>query len=108
MSKLGDFLKKHKVDPRRVVAVSRRLEALQPEDRVIRMARQRAKGGDDGAKELASKKPRSGRPVSKPALDRALVGKTLPRRARARVLRAVNAVLAHKSKGSEAKSSDLF
>jgi hypothetical protein len=108
MSKLGDFMKKHKIDPRRVVAVSRRLEALQPEDRAIRMARQLAKGGDDGAKELAAKKPRSGHPASKPALDRALLGQTIPRRARARVLRAVNAVLAHKSKGSEAKPSDLF
>jgi hypothetical protein len=107
MSKLSDYLKKHKIDPRRVVAVSKKIEQLLPEDRIIRLARERAKDGDDASKETAAKKRRSGRAVTKPTMDRALVGKPLTRRARARMVRAVNAVLKHKSKG-EAKSVDLF
>jgi hypothetical protein len=106
VSKLSDYLKKHKIDPRRVVAASRTLEALQPEDRKVRLARKTA-NPDDATKQLAAKKRRSGRPVSPPAMARALTGQPLPRRARARIVRAVNAVLAHKSK-SEAKAADLF
>jgi hypothetical protein len=107
MSKLSDYLNKHKIDPRRVVAASRRLEALRPEDRKIRLARIDAKGGDESAKELAAQKRRSGRAVSPPAIARALAGQTVTRKTRARIVRAVNSVLAHKSKG-EAKAADLF
>jgi hypothetical protein len=107
MSKLSDYLKKHKIDPRRVVVASRELEALRPEDRRIRLARVVAKGGDESAKELAAQKRRSGRPVSRPAIARALAGSTVTRKTRARIVRAVNAVLAYKSKG-EAKAADLF
>ena len=107
MSKLSDFLKTHKVDPRRVIAASKRLEALRPEDRRIRLARVEAKAGVDAKKELAAQKRRSGRALSGPAMRKALGGGTLPRRARGRLLRAVNVVLAHKSK-VEAKPADLF
>jgi hypothetical protein len=107
MSKLSDYLQKHKIDARRVTSASKQLEALRPEDRIIRLARERAKGGDDTAKELAAKKRRSGRSVTLPTLQKALAGKPLSRKARARVVRAVNAVLTSKSKG-EAKAADLF
>jgi hypothetical protein len=107
MSKLSDFLTKHKIDPRRVIAVSRRLEGLRPEDRKIRLARVQAKAGVDSAKELAAQKRRSGRALSGPAVRKALAGGKLPRRARGRLLRAVNTVLAKKSK-VEAKPTDLF
>jgi len=107
MSKLADFLTKHKIDPRRVLAASKHLEGLRPEDRKVRLARINAKNGVDSAKELAAQKRRSGRAVSGPALRKALAGGALPRRARGRLLRAVNAVLSHKSK-SEAKPADLF
>ena len=107
MSKLSDYLKKHKIDSRRVLSASKPLEALQPEDRVIRLARIAAKGGDEKAKETAAKKRRSGRKVSRPTLARALAGQPVTRRARARIVRAVNAVLKNKTKG-EAKAADLF
>ncbi|MFI5306579.1 MAG: hypothetical protein ACHQ53_04455 [Polyangiales bacterium] len=107
MSKLSDFLGKHKIDPRRVISASKALEALQPEDRKVRLAREQAKAGDETKKELAAKKQRSGRPVTMPTLNKALAGKPLRRRAKARVARAVNAVLARKTKG-EAKAADLF
>ena len=107
MSKLSDYLHKHKIDPRRILAASKHLEALRPEDRMIRLAREQAKAGDEKSKELAAKKQRSGRAVTRPLLHKALLGKPLTRRARARVVRAINAVLARKSKG-EAKGADLF
>ena len=106
MSKLSDYLKKHKIDGRRVLSASKELEALRPEDRVIRLERKNA-STDDAKKEAAAKKRRSGRSLSRPALDRAMAGQKLTRRGRARVVRAVNAVLAHKSKGTAA-STDLF
>jgi hypothetical protein len=107
VSKLSDYLTKHKIDPRRVIAASNDLEAMRPEDRKIKLARLNAKGGDESAKELAAQKRRSGRPLSRPAIARALAGGTVTRKTRGRIVRAVNAVLAHKSKG-EAKAADLF
>ena len=107
MSKLSDYLNKHKIDPRRVVAASRRLEALRPEDRKIRLARVAAKKGEESAKELAAQKRRSGRAVTPPAIARALSGQPVTRKARSRIVRAVNAVLAHKTK-TEATAADLF
>jgi hypothetical protein len=107
MSKLSDYLQKHKIDARRLLPASKQLEALQPEDRKIRLARVMAKDGDEKAKELAAKRRRSGRALSKPTLARAIAGTKLSRRARGRIVRAVNAVLAHKTK-TEAKATDLF
>lgn len=111
MSKLSDYLKKNKIDARRVVAASSSIEGLRPEDRAIQLARKQAKAGKEGVtdaiKELAAKKSRSGRKVSPPAFARALAGGKLTSRSRARIVRAVNAVLAHKSK-AEAKAADLF
>jgi hypothetical protein len=108
MSKLSDYLKKNKIDARRVVAASKEIEQLRPEDRAIALARVQAKdGGSDAVKALAAKKRRAGRAVSGPELTRALGGVAIKRRARGRIVRAVNAVLAHKSKG-EAKAVDLF
>jgi hypothetical protein len=111
MSKLSDYLKKNKIDARRVVAASKSIEGLRPEDRAIRLARKQTKAGKEGVtdalKELAAKKMRSGHKVSRPAFNRALAGEKLTTRARGRIVRAVNAVLAHKSK-AEAKAADLF
>lgn len=107
MSKLNDYLKKQNIDPRRVIAASREIEALRPEDRATKLAKERAKGGDENAKEAAAKKPRSGKPVSAPTMARALAGDALSGAAKTRVLRAVNAVLGKKKKG-EANLRDLF
>jgi hypothetical protein len=111
MSKLSDYLKKQKIDARRVLAASGELEALRHEDRVIRLAKKVAKTGDEkakeAAKEVAAKKPRSGRPVSRPTLDRALGEGKISGPAKTRILRAVNHVLTTKKK-SEAGLRDLF
>jgi hypothetical protein len=111
MTKLSDFLKKQKIDARRVLVASRDLEQLRREDRVIKLAKHRLKGADeaakDAAKEVAAKKPRSGRPVSGPTLDRALEGGKISGAAKTRIVRAVNAVLTTKKK-NEAALRDLF
>ncbi|HEX7479678.1 MAG TPA: hypothetical protein VF331_17875 [Polyangiales bacterium] len=107
MSKLNDYLQKHKIDSRRITSASHDLEALRREDRVIKLAKQRAKAGDEKAKETAAQKPRSGKPVSLPTLQRALGGGTLSGAAKTRIVRAVNAVLKVKKK-NEAGLRDLF
>jgi len=107
MSKLKDYLDKQKVDPRRILSASRELEALRPEDRATRLAKKRAKGGEESAKEAAAKKPRSGKPLSAPTLNRALAGDAVSGPAKTRLLRALNIVLGKKKLG-EATLRDLF
>lgn len=111
MSKLQDYLKQQKIDPRRLLAASHKLEASRPEDRVTRLAKKRAKGGDDSAKEAAAKKPaHSGKPLSGPTLDRALSAESpsaVSGAAKSRILRAVNSVLTAK-KQPEVTLRDLF
>lgn len=111
MTKLADYLKKQKIDSRRVLAASHGLEKLRREDRVIRLAKKRTRGADEAAKEaakeLATKKPRSGRPVSAPTLARALAGGTLSGAAKTRIVRALNVVLTKKKK-NEATLRDVF
>jgi hypothetical protein len=108
MSKLSDYLTKQNIDPRRVLNASHDLEALRPEDRTLKLAKKRAKAGDETAKEAASAaKPRSGKPVTAPTLARALAGERVSGSAKTRLLRAVNVVLGTKKKG-EAALRDLF
>jgi hypothetical protein len=109
MSKLKDYLDKAKIDTRQLLARSKRIERLSREDRSIRLAKKAVAGGKptDAHKELAAKKPSSGRKLSRPTLDKALAGGKLTKAAKKRVTRAVNAVLAPKKKG-EAKVADLF
>jgi hypothetical protein len=110
MSKLSDFLTNEKIDPRRVIAASHRVESLQPGDRVVRLARHRVRKGSasDAEKERAQGgSPRSGRPVTPPTLDRALSGKSLPRKAKQRIVRAVNHVRTQR-KQPEVQRADLF
>ena len=110
MSKLSDWLKKNKVDARRVISVSRSLEALQPEDRKQKALRAKVKGGQasDEEKEKAKTKPRSGRPVSPPTMSRAIAGQTIPGPAKTRIVRAINAILEVKKKGTTVQLKELF
>jgi len=111
MAKLDEYLKKNKIDARRVLAASKGLERLQAEDRKIFAAKKTAKAGDEAAKEaakeLASQKPRSGRPVTKPSLSKALAGREVSGSTKTRIVRAVNAVLKTKKK-PEVSFNDLF
>ncbi|MFO7177715.1 MAG: hypothetical protein DIU78_003345 [Pseudomonadota bacterium] len=96
-SKFSEILEKNKIDPRRLIAASRKLERLRPEDRKIRLARRREKSGEAPA-EGAEKpgKPRSGRPVTAQLIEAARAGKPVSGPAKTRLLRALNAVLEQK------------
>jgi hypothetical protein len=100
-SKLAKFLTTKKLDPRRVLAASHALESLRHEDRVIKLNRRRAKGGEDAEKkaEALKSKPRSGRAVTHRAMNAAMSGGALPGPTKTRILRAINHLL-------EAKKQD--
>jgi hypothetical protein len=96
-SKFAQFLASKKIDGRRVLAASRRLEGLQPEDRTIKLNKRRAKageGGENAPKE--TRKPRTGRPVTPRALEAAMNGGTISGPTKTRILRAVNHLLEQK------------
>ena len=109
MSRLSEYLEKAKIDPRRVLAASKRLEALQPKDRAIRLTRRLArKASDSPEKPAAGEKPaHSGKPVTHPTLQYALLGKPVAGAAKTRILRAVNSILKQKKK-SEVTLKELF
>lgn len=99
-TKFAQFLKDNKIDPRRILVVSKRIERLQPEDRKLKFAKQKSKG--DGAKpaegEAKPAKPRSGRPVTPRLVFAATNGKPMAGPAKTRLLRAVNRILEQKKK----------
>ena len=92
-SKLAQVLSEKKIDKRRLLAVSKRLERLRVEDRALRLAKRRKSGSEEEQKAAASAKPRSGRPVSPSSLELALAGKPVVGPVKTRILRAVNHVL---------------
>jgi hypothetical protein len=96
--KFAQFIAAQKIDQRRILAVSHRLERLQPEDRAIKLNKRRAKkagadGGDNVPKE--TRKPRTGRPLTARAIRAALRGSAneLSGPTKTRLLRAVNHLL---------------
>lgn len=103
-TKFGDFIKEKKLDARRIIAASAKIEKLRPEDRKIRLQKKAAKANAAAGKEVAKgegpSKPRSGRPVTNRALDAALAGKDLTGPQKTRILRAVNAILEQKKAGT--------
>jgi len=95
-SKFADFLTEKKIDFRRVLAASKKIERLRPEDRTIRLKERTARRSEDGMPEEMKKnrvKPRSGKAVTRPAIQAALNGKPLTGPQKTRLLRAVNHVL---------------
>jgi hypothetical protein len=95
-TKFSQFIAAHKIDARRILAASHRLEQLQPEDRLIRLNKRRVRkaakdGGEGVTKE--TRKPRSGRPVTRRALDAAVQGGDLSGPTKTRILRAINHLL---------------
>ncbi len=111
-TKFSDFLKEKKIDARRLIAASTKLERLRPEDRKAKLQKRQAKakaaaGGDDAKQAAPPAKPRSGRPVTTRSIEAAVAGKPLSGPQKTRILRAVNAILEQK-KGSPVELSALF
>lgn len=98
MSKLSDFLKAQKIDSRRLIFVSKDLESLRPEDRALKLKKRSPKAEGENIDAAAPSKPRSGRPVSRPAMAAALNGKTVNGPTKTRILRAINQCLEKKKK----------
>jgi hypothetical protein len=93
-SKFAEFIAAKKIDPRRILVASKRLERLRPEDRAFRLKKRSGATPAEGEEKPA--KPHSGRPVTQVLLDRVSAGKPVPSAAKTRLLRAVNSVLAQK------------
>lgn len=95
-SKFSDFLTEKKIDPRSVLAASKMIERLRPEDRAIRLKERIARRSEDGMPEEMKKnrvKPKSGKPVTRPAMQAALEGKAISGPLKTRLVRAVNHIL---------------
>jgi hypothetical protein len=102
-NKLSTFLDTNKLNAKRLLAVSHKLETLQRADRMIKLGkRQGKKAAEAGTATEGDKKesgkPRSGRPVTEVALSAALAGKTISGPTKNRILRAVNYLLEQKKK----------
>ncbi|HVY48248.1 MAG TPA: hypothetical protein VHB21_20315 [Minicystis sp.] len=97
-TKIEEFLKAKKIDPRRILAASNKLERLQPEDRAMRLTKRTARKGEDAdaKKKAAELKPRTGRPVTQRSIDAVLAGKEVSGPIKTRILRAVNHLLEQK------------
>ncbi|MGH7296510.1 MAG: hypothetical protein ACRELB_16350 [Polyangiaceae bacterium] len=96
-SKFAQFIASKKLDARRIVAASHKLERLTPEDRLIKLNKRRAKAaesGDNAPKE--TRKPRTGRPVTARAMAAALSGGSVSGPTKTRLLKAVNYLLEQK------------
>ncbi len=107
-TKLSKFLADKKIDLRRLLATSYRLERLTPGDRLLKAAKRKpAAEGEKKAEEGEKKKPHSGRPVTDRAIAAALKGGKLSGPTKSRILRAVNALL-EKKKQSAVTLRDLF
>jgi hypothetical protein len=96
MSKFADLIKEKKLDPRRILAASHKLESLRVEDRKLRLARAKAKKAEDKKDAAPVGKPRSGKPITPRGMAAALAGGSLSGPQKTRLLRAVNSLLEKK------------
>ena len=103
-SKLQTFLTSHKLNTKRLLAVSHKLETLTRDDRKMKLEKVRAKKGaeagtaTEGGEKKEIGKPRSGRAVTPCALGTALSGGEISGPTKQRILRAVNYLLEQKKK----------
>ena len=100
-NKLKSFLDSNKLNTKRLLAVSHKLETLTVEDRKIKLGKRKGKGDEGGEKKEGGEKPakpRSGRPVTPRALEAAMKGGTISGPTKQRILRAVNYLLEQKKK----------
>lgn len=97
-TKFAQFIAAKKLDPRRIIAASHKIERLQPEDRGIKLRKRQAKAAGDAADKATkeTRKPRSGRPVTPRAIDAAVKGTPISGPTKTRLLQAINKLLEQK------------
>ena len=98
-SKFSQFLADNKIDSRRIIAASKSIEGLRPEDRRTKLAKRNA-SADKPAEAADQKpgKPRSGRPVNAVLLRRLEAGGKVSGPAKQRIVRALNHILTTRKK----------
>lgn len=95
-SKFADFLTENKIDARRILSSSKRIESLRPEDRAVILA---IRNRPEGAKPEETKaERRSGRPVTPRLLSAATSGGKVSGPGKTRLLRAINRILEQRKK----------
>ena len=103
-NKFATFLQTNKLNAKRLLAVSHKLETLQRADRSIKLGQRQGKkaaaeaGTASDADKKVNTKPRSGRPITERALASALAGKAVSGPTKHRILRAINFLLEQKKK----------
>lgn len=97
-NKLETFLTENKITQNRLIVASRQIERLRPEDRSIKLKQSQARKSEDGKKPEGLAKPRSGRTLTAPGVERALRGDRVAGPMKTRILRAVNRVLEQRKK----------
>ena len=95
-TKFAQFLTSKKLDARRIMIASHKLESLTPEDRSIRHAKRAGRKSEDAKAEKETRKPRSGRPVTPRALEAAMKGGAVSGPTKTRILKAINHLLEQK------------
>lgn len=95
-TKFAQVLASKKIDPRRLIVASQKLENLTREDRTIKLAKRQARAAEGDKKVAEPRKPRSGRPITPRALATALAGGELSGPTKTRFLKAVNHILEQK------------
>ena len=100
MSKFAEYVQTKGLTAEKIFYSSARLERHRVEDRKLRVQRRKLRRSGQGAKsegyaEAGLAKPRSGRGVSRQRIDAALAGQPLPSMVRAKLVRAVAAMVGH-------------
>ena len=100
-SKFFEVLEQNKIDERRLLNASKRIERLRREDRALKSAKRSGKGEEKAnseGEEAKPAKPRSGRPVTKRLLSDVRAGHAVSGPAKTRLVRALNYILEQKKK----------
>lgn len=100
MAKFAEVLKSLAADAKAVAEVSRKLERHNAKDHELVRQRRRVAVAGKKLSEANIAKPRTGRGLTVKAVELAVTGATQPRRVRAKLLRAVNAIAKHKKKNA--------
>jgi len=99
MSQFGDFISEHSIKPEAIVAQSSVMEQVDDEVRALRNKRAEARRAKKSYADFEAPKPEAfGRGVSKRIVSAAIEGRPLTRMNRKKLVRALNAILAHEKK----------